>query len=77
MSEARNVNGIEVGIGRTAARRLSSLPNLMAKTQHQKDHNREYQRRYRAANPDYMQQWRDSKKSDPEYMERRRSAFTA
>lgn len=43
----------------------------MAKTQQQKDHNREYQRWYRENNPGYMKEWRDKKKDDPEYRARR------
>lgn len=44
---------------------------------HRKEHNREYMKQYRAKNPDYMQQWRDRKKADPEYMERKRSQSRA
>lgn len=40
---------------------------------HRKEHNREYMKAWRAANPEYMKQYREKRRGDPDYKASRRA----
>jgi hypothetical protein len=42
-----------------------------------KKYNREYTARYRAEHPNYMKEWREKRKSNPELLQRKRDAARA
>lgn len=66
-----------VGIRFARSRDCIECSKERSKSERQKAHNRKYMAKFRAANPDYMKQYREKVRSDPERMDRKRSQSRA